>query len=168
MLIHYQIEQGLYNRENYSVVSHYFWPEISSSDVHSFRLGTSNTRKYSMPVFGFNLIWWVWSFKVWKKNRYSNFYFQFSGVCFLIICHHNFSKKLAFNYLAELAQSFLERYATQIGQASRPYTFIEFGKEIRFPIQLNPLSFINWGSALEPTKISLLEPWNLHLFQKLR
>ncbi|KAL5251173.1 hypothetical protein ACHWQZ_G016772 [Mnemiopsis leidyi] len=53
------------------------------------------------------------------------------GVCFLIICHHNFSKKLAFNYLAELAQSFLERYAPQIGQASRPYTFIEFETTIR-------------------------------------
>lgn len=53
------------------------------------------------------------------------------GVCFLIICHNNFPKKLAFSYLSELSQSFLERFASQIGSASRPYTFIEFETTIR-------------------------------------
>ena len=50
-----------------------------------------------------------------------------SGVCFLIICQANFSKKLAFSYLAELSHTFLEKHSNAVGSASRPYTFIEFG-----------------------------------------
>ena len=54
-------------------------------------------------------------------------YMYLSGVCFLIICQANFSKKLAFSYLAELSHTFLEKHSNAVGSASRPYTFIEFG-----------------------------------------
>lgn len=53
------------------------------------------------------------------------------GVCFLIICQANFSKKLAFSYLAELSHTFLEKHSGAVGSASRPYTFIEFETNIR-------------------------------------
>lgn len=51
------------------------------------------------------------------------------GVCYLCITDRLFPKRLAFNYLDEIASSFYEQYGTQVEGAQRPYAFIQFGKQ---------------------------------------
>ncbi|PVU91938.1 hypothetical protein BB559_003922 [Furculomyces boomerangus] len=49
------------------------------------------------------------------------------GVCYLCICEHSFPRKVAFNYLDELAKEFYMSYGTEIeNQSLRPYAFIKF------------------------------------------
>ena len=49
-------------------------------------------------------------------------------VCFLTLCDRNFSKKLAYSFLEDLSQEFYNQYGHKINTATRPYSFIEFGK----------------------------------------
>jgi len=49
-------------------------------------------------------------------------------VCFLCLCDKNFSRKIAFNYLEDLANQFNGQYGTKVETVARPYHFIEFGK----------------------------------------
>ncbi|CAH0775752.1 unnamed protein product [Bemisia tabaci] len=52
-------------------------------------------------------------------------------VVFLVLCEHNFSKRLAFSYLEDIAQEFLSIYGKRVSSVTRPYTFIEFDTYIQ-------------------------------------
>jgi vesicle transport protein SEC22 len=49
------------------------------------------------------------------------------GVCFLTLCERGYPKKLAFQYLEELAGEFGRLYGAQVESVTRPYAFIKFG-----------------------------------------
>lgn len=53
------------------------------------------------------------------------------GVCYLVLCEQNYSKRLAFSYLEDIAQEFHSQYGKKINGVSRPYTFIEFDTYIQ-------------------------------------
>lgn len=48
------------------------------------------------------------------------------GVCFLTLTERGYPKKLAFQYLEELASEFSRLYGPQIESATRPYAFVKF------------------------------------------
>lgn len=50
------------------------------------------------------------------------------GVCYLVLCEASFPKKLAFAYLEDLQAEFHEQHGKKVPTVSRPYSFIEFGK----------------------------------------
>lgn len=50
------------------------------------------------------------------------------GVCYLVLCEAGFPKKLAFAYLEDLQAEFHEQHGKKVPTVSRPYSFIEFGK----------------------------------------
>lgn len=56
-------------------------------------------------------------------------YFIEKGVCYLVLCEASFPKKLAFAYLEDLQAEFHEQHGKRVPTVSRPYSFIEFGKE---------------------------------------
>ncbi|CAF4838163.1 vesicle-trafficking protein SEC22b [Pieris napi] len=47
-------------------------------------------------------------------------------ICYLVLCERNYSKRLAFSYLEEIAQEFYLQYGKRVNTVTRPYTFIEF------------------------------------------
>ncbi|KAM3956587.1 LOW QUALITY PROTEIN: vesicle-trafficking protein SEC22 [Aphomia sociella] len=47
-------------------------------------------------------------------------------ICYLVLCERNYSKRLAFSYLEEIAQEFYQQYGKRVNTVTRPYTFIEF------------------------------------------
>jgi len=47
-------------------------------------------------------------------------------VCYLVLCDRLYSKRLAFNYLEDLAQEFQQSYGRKVNTVTRPYAFIEF------------------------------------------
>lgn len=49
-------------------------------------------------------------------------------ICYLCLCDKTFSKRLAFSYLEDLATEFHRLYGSRMLSATRPYSFIEFGK----------------------------------------
>lgn len=53
------------------------------------------------------------------------------GVCYLVLCEGSFSKKLAFAYLEDLQAEFHEQHGKRVPTVSRPYSFIEFGENMR-------------------------------------
>ena len=53
------------------------------------------------------------------------------GVCYLCLAERNFSKRLAFSYLEDLAQEFHIQYGSRLSTVSRPYSFIEFDTYIQ-------------------------------------
>ena len=51
-----------------------------------------------------------------------------AGVCFLTLAERSYPKKLAYQYLEELANEFNRLYGgNQVENVSRPYAFIKFG-----------------------------------------
>lgn len=48
-------------------------------------------------------------------------------VCYLTMCDRAYPKKLAFQYLEDLANEFERVNGNQIETAARPYAFIKFG-----------------------------------------
>jgi len=52
-------------------------------------------------------------------------------VCYLVLCERNYSKRLAFSYLEDIAQEFYSQYGKKVSTVSRPYTFIEFDTYIQ-------------------------------------
>nr|CAG4645917.1 EOG090X0HBC [Lynceus sp. MCZ IZ 141354] len=54
-----------------------------------------------------------------------------NDVCYLALCEKNYSKKMAFSYLEDLAQEFHSQYGKRINTVSRPYSFIEFDTYIQ-------------------------------------
>lgn len=49
-------------------------------------------------------------------------------VCYLTMCDRSYPKKLAFQYLEDLANEFERVNGNQIETAARPYAFIKFGR----------------------------------------
>lgn len=47
-------------------------------------------------------------------------------VCYLVLCDKMYSKRLAFNYLEDIAQEFHQNYGRKVNSVTRPYAFIEF------------------------------------------
>ena len=63
------------------------------------------------------------------KFSLHNFYFSYlieNDVCYLVMCDKMYSKRLAFNYLEDLAQEFHANYGRRVNSVTRPYAFIEF------------------------------------------
>lgn len=63
---------------------------------------------------------------------YNDLYLFFSyliehQVCYLILCEKSFSKRLAFSFLEDLQNEFINQYGHKINSITRPYSFIEFG-----------------------------------------
>ncbi|KAH1022653.1 vesicle-trafficking protein SEC22b-B [Dendroctonus ponderosae] len=52
-------------------------------------------------------------------------------VCYLVLCEKNFSKRLAYSYLEDIAQEFHTQYGKKVNTVTRPYTFIEFDTYIQ-------------------------------------
>jgi len=53
------------------------------------------------------------------------------GICYLILCERNFSKRAAFSYLEDISQAFHSQYGRKVDTVSRPYSFIEFNTYIQ-------------------------------------
>ncbi|KAH8289273.1 hypothetical protein KR054_002876 [Drosophila jambulina] len=49
-----------------------------------------------------------------------------NDVCYLVMVDKMYSKRLAFNYLEDLAQEFHANYGRRVNSVTRPYAFIEF------------------------------------------
>lgn len=49
-------------------------------------------------------------------------------VCYLVLCERNYSTRVAYSYLEDIAQEFHAQYGKRVNTVTRPYTFIEFGK----------------------------------------
>lgn len=56
----------------------------------------------------------------------SNSYIIENDVCYLVLCDRQFSKKLAYSFLEEIAQEFDNNYGRRVSSVTRPYAFIEF------------------------------------------
>lgn len=52
-------------------------------------------------------------------------------VCYLVLCEKNYSKRLAYSYLEDIAQEFHSQYGKRVNTVTRPYTFIEFDTYIQ-------------------------------------
>lgn len=52
-------------------------------------------------------------------------------MCYLVLCEKNFSKRLAYSYLEDIAQEFHTTYGKRVNTVTRPYTFIEFDTYIQ-------------------------------------
>lgn len=48
-----------------------------------------------------------------------------------MLCEKNFSKRLAYSYLEDIAQQFHSEYGRKVNTVTRPYTFIEFDTYIQ-------------------------------------
>ena len=57
-----------------------------------------------------------------------NSYIIENGVCYLTLTEKTFSKRAAFSFLEELSSEFHREFGPRIATATRPYSFIEFGK----------------------------------------
>lgn len=57
---------------------------------------------------------------------YFDSYLIDNDVCYLVLCDKMFSKRLAFNYLEDIAQEFHNNYGRKVNSVTRPYAFIEF------------------------------------------
>ena len=66
-----------------------------------------------------------------ESNDYLFHYIIEQDACFLTLCDRNFNKKLAYSFLEDLSQEFYSQYGHKINTATRPYSFIEFGKFIQ-------------------------------------
>lgn len=54
-----------------------------------------------------------------------------NDVCYLVLCEKNYSKRLAYSYLEDIAQEFHSQYGKRVNIVTRPYTFIEFDTYIQ-------------------------------------
>lgn len=65
-----------------------------------------------------------------ESGKYIFHYLIEAGVVFLTLTEKGYPKKLAFQYLEELAGEFGRLYGTQVDGVSRPYAFIKFGESL--------------------------------------
>jgi vesicle transport protein SEC22 len=64
-------------------------------------------------------------------GKYMFHYLIENEVVYLTLCDINFSKRLAFSYLEDIAQEFTSQFAKKIASVNRPYFFIEFDTYIQ-------------------------------------
>ncbi|KAJ9067549.1 SNAP receptor [Entomophthora muscae] len=62
-----------------------------------------------------------------ESGKYSLHYLIDNEICYLCLCEKNYSRKLAFSYLEELAREFYGSYGAEVNKSVlRPYAFIKF------------------------------------------
>ncbi|KAJ1373183.1 hypothetical protein KIN20_035527 [Parelaphostrongylus tenuis] len=66
-----------------------------------------------------------------ESGPYMFHYVIKQSICCLCLCQHTFPRKLAFAYLEDVSQEFLNQNATKIDQVARPYHFLEFDQYIQ-------------------------------------
>lgn len=66
-----------------------------------------------------------------ETGPYLFHYFIENDVCYLVLAEKNYSKRLAFSYLEDLAQEFHTQYGKRVNTVTRPYSFIEFDRYIQ-------------------------------------
>ncbi|XP_043254639.1 vesicle-trafficking protein SEC22b-B isoform X1 [Colletes gigas] len=54
-----------------------------------------------------------------------------NDVCYLVLCEKNYSKRVAYSYLEDIAQEFHSVYGKRVNSVTRPYSFIEFNTYIQ-------------------------------------
>ncbi|KAG6801928.1 vesicle-trafficking protein SEC22b-B isoform X1 [Apis laboriosa] len=54
-----------------------------------------------------------------------------NDVCYLVLCEKNYSKRIAYSYLEDIAQEFHSLYGRRVNSVTRPYSFIEFNTYIQ-------------------------------------
>ncbi|XP_066584303.1 vesicle-trafficking protein SEC22b-B [Prorops nasuta] len=54
-----------------------------------------------------------------------------NGICYLVLCEKNYSKRIAYSYLEDIAQEFHSQYGKRVNEVTRPYSFIEFDTYIQ-------------------------------------
>ncbi|XP_076183340.1 vesicle-trafficking protein SEC22 [Ptiloglossa arizonensis] len=54
-----------------------------------------------------------------------------NDVCYLVLCEKNYSKRVAYSYLEDIAQEFHSLYGKRVNTVTRPYSFIEFNTYIQ-------------------------------------
>ena len=65
-------------------------------------------------------------------GKYRIFFTTEADVCFLLICELTYTDVLAYSFLDELKNEFLERYArSSVDKVVRPYAFIDFDEHIQ-------------------------------------
>lgn len=67
--------------------------------------------------------------QILPTNRFHSLFCSYlieNDICYLVLCDKMFSKRIAFNYLEDLAQEFYKSYGRKINTVTRPYQFIEF------------------------------------------
>jgi hypothetical protein len=50
-----------------------------------------------------------------------------NDICYLTICDKAYPRKLAFDFLSELAREFFSNFGNEVPQVTRPYAFVKFG-----------------------------------------
>ncbi|XP_014259100.1 vesicle-trafficking protein SEC22b [Cimex lectularius] len=66
-----------------------------------------------------------------KTGPYLFHYLIEHDVIYLVLCESNYSKRLAFSYLEDIAQEFHSQYGSKVSTVTRPYGFIEFDTYIQ-------------------------------------
>ncbi|CAB0005796.1 unnamed protein product [Nesidiocoris tenuis] len=66
-----------------------------------------------------------------ESGPYLFHYLIEKDVCYLVLCERNYSKRLAFSYLEDIAQEFASQYGKKVHTVTRPYSFIEFDTYIQ-------------------------------------
>lgn len=112
------LKTHLVNQHNFSscsAISLYFanWQKVESH--HSHLTPTKSSQSKFINKFFFSLFPLL-NFSYLIENE----------ICYLVLCDKMFSKRIAFNYLEDLAQEFYSNYGRKINTVTRPYAFIEF------------------------------------------
>ncbi|XP_076233220.1 vesicle-trafficking protein SEC22 isoform X2 [Calliopsis andreniformis] len=66
-----------------------------------------------------------------ETGRYLFHYLIENEVCYLVLCERNYSKRVAYSYLEDIAQEFHSLYGKRVNTVTRPYSFIEFDTYIQ-------------------------------------
>ncbi|CAK9812861.1 Vesicle-trafficking protein SEC22b [Anthophora quadrimaculata] len=66
-----------------------------------------------------------------ETGHYLFHYIIENEVCYLVLCECNYSKRLAYSYLEDIAQEFNSLYGKRVNTVTRPYSFIEFNTYIQ-------------------------------------
>ncbi|XP_033228252.1 vesicle-trafficking protein SEC22b-B [Belonocnema kinseyi] len=66
-----------------------------------------------------------------ETGQYLFHYLIENEVCYLVLCEQNYSKRVAYSYLEDIAQEFHAQYGRRVNTVTRPYTFIEFDTYIQ-------------------------------------
>lgn len=60
----------------------------------------------------------------------------------MVLCEKNYSKRIAYSYLEDIAQEFHSLYGRRVNSVTRPYSFIEFSM-YHFPFSILYFIFYN-------------------------
>ncbi|KZC11529.1 PREDICTED: vesicle-trafficking protein SEC22b isoform X1 [Dufourea novaeangliae] len=66
-----------------------------------------------------------------ETGQYLFHYLIENEVCYLVLCERNYSKRVAYSYLEDIAQEFNSLYGRRVNTVTRPYSFIEFNTYIQ-------------------------------------